>query len=108
MAIQAIQELQHEKTRTLNFEEAEVLDEAQTYVSDVTSRFFWYEFTPYEIGCDEIGGGAVHLSQRLNIELTIFQPGSHRGRSAENSTTDAAWSGRSELIRMLNLSSWLM
>ena len=46
--------------------------------------------------------------KKLNIELTIFQPGSHLGRSAENSTTDAAWSGRSVLIRMLNVASWLM
>ena len=35
---------------------ADALERAQSYVSDTASRFFWYEFTPYEIGCDEIGG----------------------------------------------------
>lgn len=23
---------------------------------EADARFLWYEFTPYEIGCDEIGG----------------------------------------------------
>ena len=67
VAIQAIQDLQSEKTRTLDFREAEALDEAQSYVSDISSRFFWYEFTPYEIGCDEIGGIALRLHKYLNI-----------------------------------------
>lgn len=56
LAIQAIRELQSEKTKTIDQDHADTLGRAQTYVSDTTSRFFWYEFTPYEIGCDEIGG----------------------------------------------------
>ena len=61
VAIQAIQELQHEKVTALSYRAAEVLQEAQSHVSDIASRFFWYEFTPYEIGCDEIGGELLAL-----------------------------------------------
>ena len=38
---------------------ADELGQAQAHLSDITSRFFWYEFTPYEVGCDEIGGERV-------------------------------------------------
>lgn len=55
VAIQAIRELQAEKIVELDSSRADELDQAQAYVSDITSRFFWYEFTPYEVGCDEIG-----------------------------------------------------
>ena len=58
MAIQAIRELQSERMVEIDSERADALGQAQAYVSDISSRFFWYEFTPYEVGCDEIGGGS--------------------------------------------------
>ncbi|KIP11177.1 hypothetical protein PHLGIDRAFT_114837 [Phlebiopsis gigantea 11061_1 CR5-6] len=55
VAIQAMRDLQSEKSRSVDPARADALEKAQSYVSDTASRFFWYEFTPYEIGCDEIG-----------------------------------------------------
>ncbi|GJE96563.1 FabD/lysophospholipase-like protein [Phanerochaete sordida] len=55
VAIQAIRDLQSEKTVDIDSKRADELDQAQARLSDITSRFFWYEFTPYEVGCDEIG-----------------------------------------------------
>lgn len=59
VAIQAIRDLQSEKVVEMDSKRSDILEQAQAYVSDISSRFFWYEFTPYEIGCDEIGGESV-------------------------------------------------
>ena len=32
------------------------LEAAKNILKDASSRYLWYEFTPYEIGCDEICG----------------------------------------------------
>ena len=40
-----------------------LLEEQQVHLEEET-RFLWYEFTPYEIGCDEIGG--EYLSNTVN------------------------------------------
>lgn len=62
IAIQAIQELQSERIVDNDPKRVDEIGRAQAYVSDISSRFFWYEFTPYEVGCDEIGGEAMCLS----------------------------------------------
>lgn len=56
VAVQAIHELQSERMAALSKTAADRLEKAKGLVADSNSRFLWYEFTPYEIGCDEIGG----------------------------------------------------
>lgn len=56
VAVQAIRQLQSERMTALTKTAADSLEKAKGLVADTASRFLWYEFTPYEIGCDEIGG----------------------------------------------------
>lgn len=52
--LQAIREVIQERERSVDKDRQTVLGEAQSRLEDET-RCLWYEFTPFEIGCDEIG-----------------------------------------------------
>ncbi len=50
-----IKEVADEKALSIRSQRPQSLDSAQTRLErDI--RWLWYEFTPYEVGCDEIGG----------------------------------------------------
>ncbi|THG96596.1 hypothetical protein EW026_g5257, partial [Hermanssonia centrifuga] len=53
-AVQAIRELQAKRITAVDEDRAVSLDQEKIRLADAT-RCLWYEFTPYEIGCDEIG-----------------------------------------------------
>ena len=65
----ALQLAQKEKALSTNAEEQAMLDRAEnTLVREV--RCLWYEFTPFEIGCDEVGGELPHVFYRSVLILT--------------------------------------
>jgi cytosolic phospholipase A2 len=56
VAIQAMQELQAEEDSGVGMNRMTILEEAKHILKEASSQYLWYEFTPYEVGCDEIGG----------------------------------------------------
>ncbi|KAI0078788.1 FabD/lysophospholipase-like protein [Panus rudis PR-1116 ss-1] len=52
--LQAIRNVKHERERAIDQNRQEILGHAQSLLEDET-RCLWYEFTPFEVGCDEIG-----------------------------------------------------
>lgn len=40
---------------------AHVLAQERSLLSRIDASWLWYEFTPYEVGCDELGGEFVLL-----------------------------------------------
>ncbi|KAI0682847.1 FabD/lysophospholipase-like protein [Cytidiella melzeri] len=55
VAIQAMRELQAEEDSGVGARGMTVLEEAKHLLKEASSQYLWYEFTPYEVGCDEIG-----------------------------------------------------
>ncbi|EMD34109.1 hypothetical protein CERSUDRAFT_86863 [Gelatoporia subvermispora B] len=52
--VQALKEVRQEKDKSGTLKEKGDLSRQEGHLEEQT-RFLWYEFTPYEIGCDEIG-----------------------------------------------------
>ncbi|OBZ72357.1 Cytosolic phospholipase A2 [Grifola frondosa] len=52
---QALRDIKAKKTRSVNSTREDALSQEQGSLEH-DFRCLWYEFTPYEIGCDEIGG----------------------------------------------------
>lgn len=55
-----MRELQAEEDSGVEAHSMTVLEEAKKILKEVSSQYLWYEFTPYEVGCDEIGGMYPH------------------------------------------------
>ncbi|KAI0346554.1 FabD/lysophospholipase-like protein [Trametopsis cervina] len=84
VAIQAMRELQAEEDVTFGAERVTVLEEAKKLLKESSSQYLWYEFTPYEVGCDEIGAwipswafgrrflNGKSIERRPGIDLTIL------------------------------------
>ena len=51
----AVLEVEDEKAMSVDRERTEILEEERRRLAQ-DIRWLWYEFTPYEVGCDEIGG----------------------------------------------------
>ncbi|KAI0354075.1 FabD/lysophospholipase-like protein [Trametes cingulata] len=51
---EAIKEVADEKALSVDSDRAESLDKEQQHL-EREIRWLWYEFTPYEVGCDELG-----------------------------------------------------
>ncbi|KAI0091361.1 FabD/lysophospholipase-like protein [Irpex rosettiformis] len=55
VAIQAIRELRAQENSGIGPHDTTVLEQAKDISKESSSKYLWYEFTPYEVGCDEIG-----------------------------------------------------
>lgn len=53
--LQALRDIKSQREHSVDPNQRYVLGEAQSRLEDET-KCLWYEFTPFEVGCDEIGG----------------------------------------------------
>lgn len=54
----AIQLAQEAKAMSVNPARSSALDKAEAILA-AEIQCLWYEFTPFEIGCDEVGGESI-------------------------------------------------
>ena len=52
---EAIREVENERAVSVDRSRVRSLDQEEARLAQ-SIRWLWYEFTPYEVGCDEIGG----------------------------------------------------
>ena len=52
---EAIREVENERAVSVDRSRMRSLDQEEARLAQ-SIRWLWYEFTPYEVGCDEIGG----------------------------------------------------
>ncbi len=65
-----MRELQAEEDSGVEAHSMTVLEEAKKILKEVSSQYLWYEFTPYEVGCDEIGG-VYPITSNCKVEISL-------------------------------------
>lgn len=83
----ALQEVREQRDYLIDSSRYEILKKEEEELESKT-RWLWFEFTPYEVGCDELGVSCVDLVALFDYPAVISQqawiPSWSLGRRFEN------------------------